>query len=121
TPIKNISGRIMIDDPGNRNGRNKYSKYPYFICNDTSHVAFDKGSYGERYAPDQFKFEIYPFEFENLNTIETQNLKLKGQLLSDGIFEPFESELSIQEDFTLGLNIQTEKEMPVYGGQGAFN
>ncbi len=122
TPIKNISGKIYIADPDDRNKSNQYTRYPYFDCNDTSTVTFNSGKFGDRYSPEQFKFKIHPFVLENLNTYNTDSIKLKGSLQTENIFEPFDTYISITEDRTLGLNIETGNEgKTIYNGKALFN
>jgi hypothetical protein len=119
TPIKNISGKIYISDPAQRNKSTKYTVYPYFDCNDTSIVSFDKSKFGDRYSAEKFKFKIYPFQLEQLATINTDSLKFKGSLQSDGIFEEIETDIQITKDRTLGLNIQTDSAgLEVFKGKG---
>ncbi len=121
TPIEKISGKIYISDPKQRNKSTKYTVFPYFDCSDTSIVAFDKTSYGEKYSPQKFNFKIYPFKVEKMNTIETDSLKFKGLLVSDGIFNNIETEISITPERTLGLDIHTgEKGLPIYADKGSF-
>src|SRR5690554_3767557 len=122
TPIKNISGTIYIADPENRNKSIRYSTYPYFDCNDTSTVVFNTGVFGDRYSPDHFKFNIYPFIINNLNTYETDSIKFKGLLQSDGIFENFETAISITKDRTLGLDFSTgEDPLPIFKNKALFS
>lgn len=115
TPIEKISGKIYIADPKQRNKSTKYTIYPYFDCNDTSIVVFDKGIHKDKYSPENFKFKIYPFQLEKMHIYDTDSIKLKGLLQSEGIFEDFEADLSITKDRTLGLDLNTEaKGLSVY-------
>ena len=122
TPIKDISGNIYLADPKNRNGSLKYSKYPYFDCNDTSLVTFDKGVFKDRYPPKTFLFRIYPFVLEKMNTYNTDSIKLKGLFLSDGIMNNIETNLGITKDKTLGLDFSTKKTgIPLYKNMANLN
>lgn len=119
TPIENISGKIYISDPAQRNKSTKYTVYPYFDCNDTSIVEFDKSKFGERYPAKDFKFKIFPFKLEQLASIDTEKLKFKGQLQSGGIFKDLEANLQITKDRTLGLDIEIEPEgLDLFKGKG---
>ncbi|HUH73156.1 MAG TPA: hypothetical protein VLZ75_01995 [Chitinophagales bacterium] len=119
TPIEKISGKIYISDPEHRNKSTKYTVFPYFDCNDTSIVSFDKSKYGDRYPTDDFKFKIYPFKLEQLANIDTENMKFKGLLQSGGIFKDLETNLLITKDRTLGLDIEIDPNgLEVFKGKG---
>lgn len=121
TPIQSISGTLYIDNPNNRSGKRKYLEYPYFVCNDSSYVYFDKGKKGELFPPEDFYFLVYPFVFDSMSTFETEALNFTGEFVSAGIFPTFQSQLSIQEDLTLGFNINTPEEgFDLYQGKGKF-
>ncbi|MCO5230208.1 MAG: hypothetical protein M9958_03530 [Chitinophagales bacterium] len=119
TPIEKISGKIYIADPNNRNASTKYTIYPMFDCSDTSIVAFDKSKFGKKYSQDNFFFKIYPFKLENLNSIQTDSMRLKGQLQSANIFENLETELTVTKDRTLGLDFNTDTNgLDLFAGKG---
>ncbi|MCO5232642.1 MAG: hypothetical protein M9888_02750 [Chitinophagales bacterium] len=119
TPIENISGKIYIADPNNRNASTKYTIYPKFDNTDTSVVTFNKSKFGDKYNPDNFSFKIYPFTLENLNTIQTDSLRLKGQLQSANIFQNLETDLTITKDRTLGLDFSTDSNgLDLFDGKG---
>lgn len=122
TPIQAISGSLFIDEPFNRAGVKSDPKYPYFVCNDSSYIYFDKGKFGKYYPKDSFYYEVFPFQFDSMNTIVTENLKFQGRFVSKNIFKPFNTVMSIQQDLTLGFNITTPEEgLPMYGGKGVFH
>lgn len=122
TPIENISGKIYISDPAQRNKSNKYTVYPYFDCNDTSVVTFNKSKYSDRYPAKSFKFKIYPFKLEQLSSINTDSLKFKGLLVSGGIFKDIETDIKITKDRTLGLDFNTDQNgLEIFKGKGKIN
>lgn len=115
TPITKISGNIYIGDSEDRNQSLKYTRYPYFDCNDTSIVSFNTGQFGDRYPAEEFSFKIFPFTLENLHTYDTEGIQLEGLLQSAGIFNDLETTISITKDRTLGLHFNTDgNPMPIY-------
>ena len=121
TPIQSISGKLYIDAPTNRSGRSKLEQYPYFICNDSSYVYFDSGDKGKHYPKEDFYFLVYPFEFDSMSIFQTEALRFEGQFVSGDIFSPFDTEIGIREDLTLGFDIETPKEgLKMFNNNGAF-
>jgi hypothetical protein len=122
TPIQSISGTLYIDAPNNRSGKRRYLEYPYFVCNDSSYVYFDKGKKGALFPQEDFYFLVYPFVFDSMSTFETEALNFPGEFVSAGIFPTFKSQLSIQEDLTLGFNTDTPEDgLDLYRGKGNFS
>ncbi|MFN8260230.1 MAG: hypothetical protein U0X41_04735 [Chitinophagales bacterium] len=121
TPIQNITGVLHIAEPNNKSGTNNNLKYPFFSSGDTAKVTYDKGANGEKYNKDKFFYQVYPFELDSLNTLNTQNLKLDGQLISGGIFEPIKSGLKLQNDKAFGIDVNTgEKGYNLFGNKGKY-
>lgn len=122
TPIENISGKIYISDPAKRNKSTKYTVYPYFDCNDTSVVTFNKTKFSDRYPGENFMFKIYPFKVEQMSSINTDSLEFKGLLQAGGIFKDIETNLKITKDRTLGLDFSTDKNgLEIFKGKGNIN
>lgn len=121
TPIQNITGTLHIAEPNNKSGTNNNLKYPYFSSGDTAKVAYDKGANGDKYNADKFFYQVYPFELDSLNTLNTEKLQLNGQLISGGIFEPIKSGLKLQNDKSFGIDVNTgEKGYNLFGNKGKY-
>lgn len=121
TPIQNITGVLHIAEPNNKSGTNNNLKYPFFSSGDTAKVTYDKGANGKKYDKDKFYYQVYPFELDSLNTINTQNLQLDGQLISGGIFEPIKSGLKLQDDKAFGIDVNTgSKGYNLFGNKGKY-
>jgi hypothetical protein len=101
TAISNISGELLIDRDDNKGSSRVYPTYPIFSTKDSSRVIYT--SVNEKYNEDKFYFLIYPFEIQELNTMEGEKMTFKGRMHSGGIFEPFESALGIQSDISFGF------------------
>ncbi|MFN8238255.1 MAG: hypothetical protein U0T77_08805 [Chitinophagales bacterium] len=121
TPIQNITGALHIAAPDNKSGTNNDRKYPYFVSGDTAKTFYDKGPNGAKYDKDKFFYQVFPFQLDSLNEIATENLKLDGQLISGGIFEPIKSGLKLQDDKSYGIDVQTgEKGYSLFGNKGKY-
>lgn len=121
TPIQNITGILHIAEPNNKSGTNNNPKYPYFKSADTSKITYDRGANGDKYNKDKFYYQVYPFELESLNQLNTENLQLDGQLISGGIFEPIKSGLKLQDDKAYGIDVNTgSKGYNLFGNKGKY-
>ena len=120
--LNSITGEVLIDHPDNKSGRVSYPEYPIFKSRENSYVYYDKGnSQNSVYDPNDFYFEVYPFEMDSLNNFNYRNLLFKGKFISAGIFPDFEKDLSLQPDHSLGFRQMTSSSgYPVYGGKGTY-
>ncbi len=117
--IEDLSGRILIDDPGNKSGRKNFPQYPVFISEQESYVYYDQDSI---YNKDKFKYIVKPFRIDSLDNFSTDNLHFDGYLISAGIFPEIKKPISVQPDYSLGFITKTPKEgLPVYGGLATFS
>ena len=121
TPLQNVTGILHIAEPNNKSGTNNNLKYPFFSSGDTAKVTYDKGASGDKYNKDKFYYQVYPFELDSLNTINTENLQLDGQLISGGIFEPIKSGLKLQGDKSFGIDVNTgSKGYNLFGNKAKY-
>ena len=121
TPIQNITGVLHIAEPNNKSGTNNNLKYPFFSSGDTAKVTYDRGANGDKYNKDKFFYQVYPFELDSLNLINTTTLHLDGQLISGGIFEPIKSGLKLQDDKAFGIDVNTgSKGYNLFGNKGKY-
>jgi hypothetical protein len=122
TYITNLSGDLLIDDPGNKSGLKKYPDYPIFNSKDNSMVNWDKRSVQNGvYKKDKFFYSVDPFTLKSLGTFTTDSLKFKGYLSSAGIFPDLREPLQVRPDYSLGIQAVTPSNgLPMYGGRGTF-
>lgn len=122
--IENLSGELLIDDPGNKSGlwTKNFTEYPVFTSRRESFVYYDKIEKNPGVYPKEgFYFELLPFEIDSLDNFDPATLAMGGTLKSAGIFPDIKNELSIQDDFSLGFNHATPAEgLPMYGGMAKF-
>jgi len=119
--ISDIKGTLYVDDPGNKAGVMDYAEYPYFESYDTAYVYFDDNYDSIKYPRDEFYFEVYPFTLDSISTAVTDSITFDGRLISADIFNPFETQLSVQKDRTLGIDEMTPEEgLDLYKSAGKF-
>ena len=122
--IENTTGELLIDYPQNKSGvhKKKFPQYPIFKAMEDAFVYYDsKQIFGGVYRRDKFYFQIYPFEMDSLSRYDRESVKFKGHFVSAGIFPPFDEELTVQEDYSLGFVRNTPADgLPTYGGKSKF-
>ncbi len=120
--IRNVTGELVIDRPFNKSGRVDMPEYPRFTSAGNSYVFFeDPEIHAGVYKSDHFYFELEPFQMDSLNTYRNENMRFSGKLVSAGIFPDLEGQLSLQEDYSLGMNYSTRREgISAYGNKGTF-
>jgi hypothetical protein len=118
--IRNLTGRLYIDQPDNKSGRINNPDFPRFTSTGNSYVFYDK-PYIQKgvYKEESFFFELEPFEMDSLSRFRNESLQFKGKLVSAGIFPDIKENLTLQEDFSLGINfIIPATGIEAYGGKG---
>lgn len=120
--IENVNGKLYIDEPDNKSGRESKPEYPIFESQSNSYIYYDKPNIASGvYDRDTFYFEIAPFTLDSLDNFKTNGLGLEGRLVSGGIFPPIDERISVQEDMSMGFTMNTPPEgMPLYGGKGQY-
>lgn len=123
TLIENVRGDLLIDNPKNKSGIKDFPEYPIFNSKKDSYVYYDRRSILEgTYKRDNFYFQIYPYTIDSLDNFTREGLRFAGYFVSGGIFPPFEEDLTLQKDFSLGFIRSTPPEgFPLYGGKGTFH
>jgi hypothetical protein len=120
--IELVTGELLIDDPANKSGIKKFSKYPLFLTKDNAYVYFDKKSIQNGvYKRDQVYFKVYPFSMDSINNFDKNGMQIRGLFVSGGILPPLEQTLTLSADYSLGFTYKTpEQGIPVYNGAGSF-
>ncbi len=123
TVLKDINGRLYIDEPDNKSGLKNYPQYPYFESLSESYVYYDypyiqKGVYRRS----DFWFKISPFIIDSLDNLSaTAGLAFPGLMHSGGIFPDFDQVLTYQPDTSLGFVHRTPAEgYPMYKGKATY-
>ena len=120
--ISGIKGTLYIDEPNNKSGILDYQEYPYFVSEGVSYVYFDDAKDSTKFPRDKFYFEVAPFKLDSITSSITDSISFKGKLVTNDIFNPYETYLTIQEDRSLGVNEWTSVNngIGVYKGSGKF-
>lgn len=116
TPIFNARGTLFIDKSDNKSGREKYPSYPRFESSGNAYLYYNsKKLYNGAYKKDTFYFKLNPFNFDDLDEIQPENVVFPGTMITGDIFPPFEQTTSLQEDLSLGFVKNTPAQgMPTY-------
>lgn len=120
--IENATGELFLDDPDNKSSTKKFPQYPIFVSKKESYVFYEYPHiFNNIYKKDKFYFQIYKYELDSINNLTRKNLRFKGNFVSAGIFPPFEEELTVMDDYSLGFKHKTtEAGYPAYGNKGTF-
>ncbi|MDA3865657.1 MAG: hypothetical protein PF489_02780 [Salinivirgaceae bacterium] len=120
--IEDITGNVLIDDPGNKSGIKDNAEYPIFRSTKDSYVYYDAKSIAQGvYTRDTFYFQVDPYEIDSLNSFDAQGMRYTGTFYAGEIFPPIDQELKLQPDNSLGFNHYTPSEgLPVYNGKGHY-
>ena len=123
-PIDNLiqltTADLYIDDPKNKSGLKSYKQYPILNANAFSYIFFDRipGLEGI-YKPDDFYFKVDPFTYETIDHYKDEDMNLAGEFHGGNILDPVRQYLIIQEDNSLGFNMNIPDEgISIYGGKG---
>jgi len=116
------SAEVFIDDPMNKSGQRKLGQYPIFNATSYSYIFYDKiaGLEGV-YPKSEVYFRIDPFTYENIDHYKEEDMHLKGTFIADGIVEPIDQYLTIQEDNSLGFNMEIPEDgISLYNNKGVL-
>jgi len=121
TSIEKVSGTLYIDKPTNKSGIMGNRDYPKFKSDGVSYAYYDKDRFKNLYRRDSFYFELQPFQLDSLWLLSPELVALPGKLVSGGIFEDINENLTIQLDRSLGFKQQApESGYKMYNGAGLF-
>jgi len=121
--IENMTGELLIDDPQNKSGLEKYPQYPTFTSRENSYIYFDKQNIqGGVYHRDNFYFELDSFTIDSLDNFRPEAISPEGTFISAGILPPLQMQMTLRDDNSLGFYMETSEEgFPLYGGVGTFH
>ncbi len=121
--IEDLKGELLIDNPGNKSGIKRLSRYPVFKSKEPSFVYYDaKQILGGVYNRSKFYFQVNPFEYDSLDQITAKSLNFEGTLVSYDIFPDIDEKLGVMNDLSLGFVHNTPSAgLDCYQGKGNYN
>ncbi len=121
--ISGIVGDIVVDLPSNRSG-NKVDAttavYPILSVKNSTKVFYNsKDLYGGAYDSTRFYYALQPFVVDSIDNFNDKTLRLKGELVSAGIFPNIKEDLKVMPDYSFGFSTASPKEGFNFYGTGA--
>lgn len=122
SPVYGIVGDITVDDPTNRSGLKKnITNYPILKVTKPSKVYYNqKRLFKGAYDSARFYYTCLPFEMDSLDNFAEHSFRLKGELVSAGIFPVIKEDLKIMPDYSLGFSTVAPQEGYVFYGTKAM-
>ncbi len=120
--IESMTGELLIDEPNNKSGLERYPQYPTFTSQDNSYIYFDSPDIQNGvYDRNSFYFQLEAFTIDSLDNFRPEAIAPHGTFTSAGILPPLEMQMTLREDNSLGFYMQTPEEgVDLYGGLGKF-
>ena len=121
--IEGVGGTLQIDNPYNKSGlQPEFTEFPVFNCDRPSYVYYDNSAIQKGvYERDKVFFELEPFILDSLDNFATEQIALKGNFVSGGIFPEMAENIGVQPDYSLGFVRSTPAEgLPLYGNMATF-
>lgn len=120
--IESMTGELLIDEPNNKSGLERYPQYPTFSSQDNSYIYFDNPNIQNGvYDRNSFYFQLEAFTIDSLDNFRPEAIAPHGTFTSAGILPPLEMQMTLREDNSLGFYMQTPEEgVDLYGGLGKF-
>ncbi|HEY4650274.1 MAG TPA: hypothetical protein VIG72_02620, partial [Pontibacter sp.] len=114
----NLTGKLYINKPNNKSGKEFYPEYPKFDAPVGAQVTFNRPDVlGGAYDSTVY-FDMPPFKLDSLSAGKGA-IGFEGTFHSGGIFPAIKTKLIMMPDETLGFYYQpTAKGLPAYGGKG---
>ena len=134
--LERLAGTLVIDEQDNKSSVRETPDFPKFHCPGNAYKfyrtinqgVFDlelpSDSIGE-YLVGKFYYRLDPFSVERLDNLNSEDIALKGRLVSGGIFPDIEEPLVVMEDHSLGfrhvVGNGSDDAYPMFGGKGGFH
>ncbi len=120
--IESMTGELLIDEPNNKSGLERYPQYPTFSSQDKSYIYFDSPDIQNGvYDRNSFYFQLEAFTIDSLDNFRPEAIAPHGTFTSAGILPPLEMQMTLRDDNSLGFYMQTPEEgVDLYGGLGKF-
>ncbi len=109
--LTGITGEIFIDDVKNRSGTNtKTEAFPKLTVSNKTKIFYNsKDIYRGVYDSTRFYYTVDPFEMDSLNNFVEEKLRIKGELVSAGIFPIIRQDVKIMPDYSFGFKTTAPK------------
>jgi hypothetical protein len=122
TELTDLSGKIALDKPDNKSGRQNYPGYPIFTCTTDGYAYYDsKDIHNGVYNREKFFYRIDPFEVDSLDNFSTEGLTFPGTFISANIFPDINPPLGVRPDYSLGFVYDTPASgLSAYQGKGTY-
>ncbi len=112
--INGVVGDIVVDSPNNRSGNKEDATtaiYPVFSVKNATKVYYNspelhKGAYDST----RFYYTIQPFVLDSADNFNDFSWRLKGELVSAGIFPVIKEDLKVMPDYSFGFSTAAPKE-----------
>ena len=113
-----MSGKLYINKPNNKSGKDFFPDYPKFDAPMGAMVAFNRPDVlGGAYDSTVY-FEMPPFKMDSLSAGKNA-IAFDGTFNSGGIFPPIKTKLQMMPDETLGFYYEPSAQgLPAFGGKG---
>ncbi|MBB6612974.1 hypothetical protein H7F15_18175 [Pontibacter sp. Tf4] len=113
-----LTGKLYINKPNNKSGKEFYPEYPKFDAPVGAQVTFNRPDVlGGAYDSTVY-FDMPPFKLDSLSAGKGA-IGFDGTFHSGGIFPPIKTKLTMMPDQTLGFYYQPPaKGIPAFGGKG---
>lgn len=120
--ISDLTGDLLVDEPGNKSGRKPYTIYPVFNSKSESYVYYDSKKIQDGvYDRKNFNYVVDAFIIDSLNSFVTDRLQFAGKFNSGGIMPEIRQPLKVQDDNSLGfVKTLSEEGIEVYGGKAIY-
>ncbi|NDK57543.1 hypothetical protein [Pontibacter fetidus] len=114
----NLTGKLYINKPDNKSGKEYYAEYPKFDAPVGAQVTFNRPDVlGGAYDSTVY-FDMPPFKLDSLSSGKGA-IGFDGTFHSGGIFPDIKTKLIMMPDETLGFYYQpSAKGLPAFGGKG---
>lgn len=116
--FSNLTAELIIDEPAMKSGRSGNDDvYPKLLVPTQANVLYnDKSIVKGAYDSTRFYYKLLPFEMDSLDEFDELSFRLKGSLISGGIFPELTEPLKIMNDYSLGFITSAPPEgLPFYG------
>ncbi|WP_299826143.1 hypothetical protein [uncultured Pontibacter sp.] len=113
-----ISGKLYINKPNNKSGKEYFADYPKFDAPVGAQVAFARPDVAGGAYDSTVYFDMPPFKLDSLASGKNV-IGFDGTFNSGGIFPPIKTKLMMMPDETLGFYYQPgAKGLAAFGGKG---
>ncbi len=135
--LERLSGTLEIDEHDNKSSVRETPDYPKFHCPGNAYKfyrtinggVFDlqlpRDSVTNEYLAGKFYYCLDPFTVERLDNLNSEDISLKGRLVSGGIFPDIVEPLVVMEDHSLGfrhvIGNGDNDSYAMFGGKGGFH